>query len=254
MASEIKRETVVSIKDAYLRYASEKGSVTALENVNLEIEKGEFICVLGPSGCGKSTLLKIIAGFHQPTEGTAMMGDTPITGPSADRGVVFQTPTLYPWLNIYQNVEYGPKMRKVPKDEREAGVKKYLELVGLKDFAKQKPYELSGGEKQRISIARALAKHTPVLVLDDSTSALDMETEYAIQQTLTRLPHTTKLIIAHRISAVRHADEIIVLENGHIAERGTHEELLALHGLYYQTWQAQFGMMPDQKEVTDYGC
>ena len=78
MASEIKRETVVSIKDAYLRYASEKGSVTALENVNLEIEKGEFICVLGPSGCGKSTLLKIIAGFHQPTEGTAMMGDTPI--------------------------------------------------------------------------------------------------------------------------------------------------------------------------------
>ena len=123
MASEIKRETVVSIKDAYLRYASEKGSVTALENVNLEIEKGEFICVLGPSGCGKSTLLKIIAGFHQPTEGTAMMGDTPITGPSADRGVVFQTPTLYPWLNIYQNVEYGPKMRKVPKDEREAGVR-----------------------------------------------------------------------------------------------------------------------------------
>ena len=113
---------------------------------------------------------------------------------------------------------------------------------------------LSGGQKQRISIARALAKHTPVLVLDDSTSALDMETEYAIQQTLTRLPHTTKLIIAHRISAVRHADEIIVLENGHIAERGTHEELLALHGLYYQTWQAQFGMMPDQKEVTDYGC
>ena len=103
-------------------------------------------------------------------------------------------------------------------------------------------------------VARALAKHTPVLVLDDSTSALDMETEYAIQQTLTRLPHTTKLIIAHRISAVRHADEIIVLENGHIAERGTHEELLALHGLYYQTWQAQFGMMPDQKEVTDYGC
>ena len=79
MASEIKRETVVSIKNAYLRYASEKGSVTALENVNLEIEKGEFICVLGPSGCGKSTLLKIIAGFHQPTEGTAMMGDTPIT-------------------------------------------------------------------------------------------------------------------------------------------------------------------------------
>ena len=173
MASEIKRETVVSIKDAYLRYASEKGSVTALENVNLEIEKGEFICVLGPSGCGKSTLLKIIAGFHQPTEGTAMMGDTPITGPSADRGVVFQTPTLYPWLNIYQNVEYGPKMRKVPKDEREAGVKKYLELVGLKDFAKQKPYELSGGMKQRASLARVLVNQPKIILMDEPYGALD---------------------------------------------------------------------------------
>ena len=181
MASEIKRETVVSIKDAYLRYASEKGSVTALENVNLEIEKGEFICVLGPSGCGKSTLLKIIAGFHQPTEGTAMMGDTPITGPSADRGVVFQTPTLYPWLNIYQNVEYGPKMRKVPKDEREAGVKKYLELVGLKDFAKQKPYELSGGMKQRASLARVLVNQPKMILMDEPFGALDALTRQNMQ-------------------------------------------------------------------------
>ena len=112
---------------------------------------------------------------------------------------------------------------------------------------------MSGGQKQRISIARALAKHTPVLVLDDSTSALDMETEYAIQQTLTRLPHTTKLIIAHRISAVRHADEIIVLETDTLQNVVPTKNCL-LHGLYYQTWQAQFGMMPDQKEVTDYGC
>ena len=104
---------------------------------------------------------------------------------------------------------------------------------------------LSGGQKQRISIARALAKRDPILVMDDSTSALDMETEHLIQETLKTLEHTTKIIIAHRISAVRNADEIIVLENGAIAERGTHEELLAKGGLYYETYQSQYGSAMD---------
>ena len=114
---------------------------------------------------------------------------------------------------------------------------------------------IGSGGPYALSAARALLRHPKILILDDSTSAVDTKTDAKIREGLaTYLPDTTKLIIAHRISAVRHADEIIVLENGHIAERGTHEELLALHGLYYQTWQAQFGMMPDQKEVTDYGC
>ena len=221
MASEIKRETVVSIKDAYLRYASEKGSVTALENVNLEIEKGEFICVLGPSGCGKSTLLKIIAGFHQPTEGTAMMGDTPITGPSADRGVVFQTPTLYPWLNIYQNVEYGPKMRKVPKDEREAGVKKYLELVGLKDFAKQKPYELSGGEKQRVAISRALINNPDLILADEPTGNLDSKSGDVVIHTLSHINRElgkTIVMVTHDPKMASYCSRLILLKDGMILE------------------------------------
>ena len=220
MASEIKRETVVSIKNAYLRYASEKGSVTALENVNLEIEKGEFICVLGPSGCGKSTLLKIIAGFHQPTEGTAMMGDTPITGPSADRGVVFQTPTLYPWLNIYQNVEYGPKMRKVPKDEREAGVKKYLELVGLKDFAKQKPYELSGGMKQRASLARVLVNQPKMILMDEPFAGNDVFNREDFYKVLLGIlePHETVILSTHLIEEVTgFIGRAVLLHKGQIA-------------------------------------
>lgn len=182
---EKKEEIVVSIKNAYLRYASEKGSVTALENVNLDIKKGEFISVLGPSGCGKSTLLKIIAGFHQPTEGTAMMGDVPILAPDWNRGVVFQTPTLYPWLNIYKNVEYGPKMRKIPKKDRQETVEKYLELVGLKDFAKQKPYELSGGMRQRASLARVLVNQPRMILMDEPFGALDALTRQNMQ-TLTR--------------------------------------------------------------------
>ena len=221
MASEIKRETVVSIKDAYLRYTSEKGSVTALENVNLEIEKGEFICVLGPSGCGKSTLLKIIAGFHQPTEGTAMMGDTPITGPSADRGVVFQTPTLYPWLNIYQNVEYGPKMRKVPKDEREADVKKYLELVGLKDFAKQKPYELSGGEKQRVAISRALINNPDLILADEPTGNLDSKSGDVVIHTLSHINRElgkTIVMVTHDPKMASYCSRLILLKDGMILE------------------------------------
>ena len=246
-------ESIVSLIDVEKRF----GSNLVVRKMNMEIYEGEFLTLLGPSGCGKTTTLRMIAGFEDATSGIIKVQGERVENKEPyqrDVNTVFQNYALFPHMTVFDNVAYGLTIKKVPKDEIRQRVAEMLELVQLTDYERRKPDELSGGQKQRISIARALAKHTPVLVLDDSTSALDMETEYAIQQTLTRLPHTTKLIIAHRISAVRHADEIIVLENGHIAERGTHEELLALHGLYYQTWQAQFGMMPDQKEVTDYGC
>lgn len=215
MNLELEPKNLISIKNAYLKYNSEKGQVTALENVNLNIAKGEFICVLGPSGCGKSTLLKIIAGFHQPTEGTAVMGDAPITGPDWHRGVVFQTPTLYPWLNIYKNVEYGLKMRKIPQAERDEIVRKYLELVGLKDFANQKPYELSGGMKQRASLARVLVNQPEMILMDEPFGALDALTRQNMQ-TLTReiwnKTGNTIFLITHDVDeALALATRVIVM-------------------------------------------
>ena len=206
------------------------GDFQALKDISMTIEEKSVVAFIGPSGCGKSTLLKIIAGFHQPTEGTAMMGDTPITGPSADRGVVFQTPTLYPWLNIYQNVEYGPKMRKVPKDEREAGVKKYLELVGLKDFAKQKPYELSGGMRQRVGIAMAMSFHPKLLLADEPTSALDVTTQATIVKEMMEVRKNMNIaiiIVTHNMGVAAYmADNIMVMKNGEVVEYGKAEEVI----------------------------
>lgn len=148
---------------------------------------------------------------------------------------------------INENVKLGKKSliddTIVRKASRDAQASSFIERMQdeYETVIGERGVGLSGGQKQRISIARAFAKRTPVLVLDDSTSALDMETEHEIQKTLKELPNTTKLIIAHRISAVRHADEIIVLENGSIAERGTHEELLQRKGLYYTTYVSQYG-------------
>lgn len=208
-------DVVVSIRNASLQYEGEKGAVKALDNVNLDIRKGEFICVLGPSGCGKSTLLNIIAGFLKPTEGTAMMGGEPITGPDWHRGVVFQNPTLYPWLNIYDNVAFGPKMRKVDKAEIAEQVDKYLELVGLKEFKKQKPYELSGGMKQRASLARVLVNQPDMILMDEPFGALDALTRVNMQ-TLTReiwqKTGNTIFLITHDVDeALALATRVIVM-------------------------------------------
>lgn len=177
----MKEEVVVSIKNVNLEYDSEKGKVLALQDASLDIKKGEFICVLGPSGCGKSTLLNIIAGFHKPTSGSALMGDEEIKGPNWKRGVVFQSPPLYPWLNIYENIAYGPKKRKLPKDQIEKEVNKYIDLVGLKDFKGQKPYELSGGMRQRASLARVLVNQPEMILMDEPLGALDALTRTNMQ-------------------------------------------------------------------------
>ncbi|HEY3424115.1 MAG TPA: ABC transporter ATP-binding protein, partial [Negativicutes bacterium] len=193
--------TVVALKEVSLTYNSDN-NVNALENINLTLNEGEFVCLLGPSGCGKSTLLKIIAGFILPSGGTAVMDGELIKGADWHRGVVFQQPPLYPWLNITENVKFGLKMRKIPESESRKLTEEYLQKVGLLEFANNKPYELSGGMKQRVSIARALVNKPRVLLMDEPFGALDALTREQMQNLLRNIwweSQCTILFITHDV-------------------------------------------------------
>ena len=173
-------------------YETRDGRIEALSGISLTVEPGEFICCVGPSGCGKTTLLHLIAGFHKPTDGSMTLGGTPIRGPGSDRGVVFQQPTLYPWLTVAQNVAFGPKMRGLPKDEQKRRTQRYLELVGLQQFDRRAPYELSGGMQQRVAIARVLANDPTFLLMDEPFGALDALSRERLQEELLNIWRTTR--------------------------------------------------------------
>lgn len=168
-----------------LNYEGKSGPVQALQNITFNIFRGEFVCVLGPSGCGKSTLLKIIAGFIPPTAGSIRLDGEEIKGTDWHRGVVFQNPPLYDWFSVRENVAFGPKMRGLPKKEYTKLADEYLDKVGLSEFADKKIYELSGGMKQRVSIARALVNNPEILLMDEPFGALDALTRETVQD-LTR--------------------------------------------------------------------
>lgn len=179
------KQELISINNVDLDYEGRKGSIKALQDINFNIFRGEFICVLGPSGCGKSTLLKILAGFIKPTTGDVRLDGKKIEGVDWHRGVVFQNPPLYKWFSVRSNVAFGPKMRNVPKKEYEKLTDEYLAKVGLSDFADKKIYELSGGMRQRVSIARALINNPEILLMDEPFGALDALTREKMQD-LTR--------------------------------------------------------------------
>jgi NitT/TauT family transport system ATP-binding protein len=168
-------------------FETRNGEVRALDDVTVEIADADFVCIVGASGCGKSTLLNIMAGLIRPTAGTVEVGERPVEGPGVDRGMVFQSYTLFPWLRVRENVEFGPALKGVPKTERRRTADRLLEEMGLVEFAGAYPRELSGGMKQRVAIARALANDPEVLLMDEPFGALDALTRAGAQRFLTEI-------------------------------------------------------------------
>jgi NitT/TauT family transport system ATP-binding protein len=195
-------------------------NVTAVQDVSLDIREGEFVSVVGPSGCGKTTILNMVAGFLPATGGEIRVGGRPVKGPGADRGVVFQSFALFPWKNVLDNVGFGPKMRGVPKPERDRIAREYLALAGLSHAAERYPNELSGGMQQRVGVVRALANDPDVLLMDEPFASVDAQTRMTLQEELTRIwqeKQHTVLFITHDVAeAVFLADRVVVLSKGRV--------------------------------------
>ena len=188
---------LVSFRDVEKTYRSLQGDgYQAVEHFSIDIEAGEFFCLLGPSGCGKTTVLKMLAGFEAPTAGAIVMDGRPVLGANRDRGVVFQgDDSLYGWLTAIENVEFGLRMQRIPKAERRARATHYLNLVGLAEQAQKYPVELSGGMKQRVQIARVLANEPKMLLMDEPFAALDAQTRMLMQEELRRIWETTRTTV-----------------------------------------------------------
>ncbi len=200
----------VSLQNVTKSFVSRAGRTsTAVQRFSLDIEHGEFFCLLGPSGCGKTTVLGMIAGFEQPTQGAILLDGVPVTGPSRDRGVVFQgDDSLYPWLTAQENVEFGLRMRGIPVRERRQRALDALKMVGLSGQHEKYPPELSGGMKQRIQIARALVNEPKMLLMDEPFGALDAQTRHIMQRELRKIWLTTKTSV---VFITHDVDEAILL-------------------------------------------
>ncbi len=196
-------------------FSTPKGKLIVLDDINLSIQAGEFVCAVGASGSGKSTLLRQIAGLDQPTSGEVRIDGHRVTSPGPDRGMVFQHYTLYPWMNVQQNTEFGLKLQGVSKRERRERASHYLQVVGLENSATALPRELSGGMKQRVAIARSLVSEPKMLLMDEPFGALDIHTKETMHQFMLDLWDRTKVtvfMITHDIKeAVYLADRIFVL-------------------------------------------
>lgn len=193
----------------------EDSGLHAIRKVNLEIKDGEFICVVGKSGCGKSTLLNLIAGLEKPTEGQILLDGKPVTGPGADRVVMFQEHALFPWLNVIENVKFGMDIAGLPKQQQEEQALKYLELMQLSDYKDYAIHQLSGGMRQRVALARALTLDSKILLMDEPFSALDKQTSNRLRQELQDIwlqTRRTVFFITHSVEeAVYLADRVVIL-------------------------------------------
>lgn len=197
--------------------------VNAVHDVSLEVEQGEFVSVVGPSGCGKTTILNMIAGFIPHSGGEILLNGKAIDGPGPDRGVVFQSFALFPWKTVLDNVGFGPKMRGIPKAERDKIAHEYLALAGLTHAANRYPNELSGGMQQRVGVVRALANNPAVLLMDEPFAAVDAQTRMTLQEELTRIwqeRRPTVIFITHDVpEAVFLANRVVVLSKGRVLDQ-----------------------------------
>lgn len=185
----------LQITNLHKHFDTNNGTLVVLKDINMTIEQGEFICAVGASGSGKSTLLRQIAGLDSPTIGEVRIDGKLVTGPGPDRGMVFQHYTLYPWMTVQENTEFGLKLQGVPKKQRREQASYYLSVVGLTQFAKSLPKELSGGMKQRAAIARALTSDPKVLLMDEPFGALDIHTKEAMHEFMLDLWQRTNITI-----------------------------------------------------------
>ncbi|MEM1367910.1 MAG: ABC transporter ATP-binding protein [Cyanobacteria bacterium P01_H01_bin.15] len=205
----------LEINKLYKQFATPDGPLLALKDINLHVETGEFVCAVGASGSGKSTLLRLVAGLDQPTAGEITVDGQEVIGPGADRGMVFQKYTLYPWQTVQKNVEFGLKLQGLAPRERREQASYFLDVVGLTKFANSLPKQLSGGMKQRVAIARALACQPKILLMDEPFGALDIQTKETMQLFLLELWERTRctiLMITHDVEeAVFLSQRIYVL-------------------------------------------
>ncbi|KUY99799.1 MULTISPECIES: ABC transporter ATP-binding protein [unclassified Burkholderia] len=210
------RDVILDVRHVGKRFATPQGECVALDDISFRTHRREFVCVIGPSGCGKSTLIRILAGLDAQTSGEVLLDGKPVQGPGADRGMVFQGYTLFPWLTVKKNVMFGLRMNGSSGSEAEREALQWLDLVGLTRFADVYPHQLSGGMKQRVAIARALANRPRILLMDEPFGALDAQTRARMQTHLLdiwRNIDVTILFITHDLDeAIFLADRILVLK------------------------------------------
>lgn len=212
------RGAAISVDNVSILFGIGENTFVAVDRVSTEIAAGEFVCIVGPSGCGKSTLLNAIAGLEHATSGAVRVDGAVVTGPAAQRGMVFQQPALFPWKSVRENVAYGPRMAGLSNDDARQVADGLLEMVGLAAFGDKRPQTLSGGMQQRVAIARALANTPSILLMDEPFGALDAQTRAMMQENLLQIWHQvgiTVVFVTHDIDeAIFLADRILVMSAG----------------------------------------
>ena len=238
-------ETIIQIQHLQKHF----GNLKVLNDVDFDIHKGEVVTIIGSSGSGKSTMLRCVNllermdGGHVLYHGKDILsGQMDVNEYRSKVGMVFQSFNLFNNLTVLENCMLGQiRVLKKSKEEAKATALKFLDEVGMKEFANKPSTKLSGGQKQRISIARVFLKNPPILIFDEATSALDNESESIVQESLEKLSQDrTTFVIAHRLSTIKNADKIMVLENGQLIEQGNHDELMAMDGLYAHLYKIQY--------------